>query len=54
MFQTFRIGEGQKTDSQRLKVKQSEDCGKKLLSEVDIRKLVNEYNVMLKKKEIAR
>jgi len=30
---------------------QSEDSGKKLLSEVDIRKLVSEYNVMLKNKK---
>jgi hypothetical protein len=28
--------------------KQSEDSGKKLLSDVDIKKLVSEYNVMLK------
>lgn len=31
--------------------KQSEDSGKKLLSEVDIKKLVSEYNVILKNKK---
>lgn len=30
---------------------QSEDSGKKLLSEVEIRRLVSEYNVMLKNKK---
>lgn len=46
------IREDKRTEAQYgLDSKQSEDSGKKLLSEVDIRRLVSEYNVMLKNKK---